>query len=207
MEDSGKVTLRRDANLTPVSDKKGHEITICAPNWFDDRKMYKIENAPARTASLEFDGDDLNFLARVLYAEASGSMQLADKNERDKEKSAILNVNHFRLNRRGYPTRIYIATTFRKVCKAPGQFESVFREGTPKFSQSEKSVAQSLSKRECSDLSEAIDAISAFLASGPNSEYQYDNFRGFNPGGHGTHIGRSRFWLSDTGKELLTKTP
>ncbi len=206
MTDNGAVSLSRDAGLTPVSDKKGHEIAICNPEWFDERKQYKIANAPARTASLSFSGADLNYLARVLYAEASGSMQLTDKAERDKEKSAIMNVNHFRLNRKGYPNNHYIAETFREVCDAPGQFESVFK-GTAKFSQADKATVQAMGKRECGDLIEAIDAINAFLAAGPEAAYQYDNFRGYNPTGSGTHIGRSRFWLSAEGERLLKKTP
>ena len=206
MADNGVVSLSRDADLTPVSDKKGHEIAICNPEWFDERKQYKIANAPARTASLSFSGADLNYLVRVLYAEASGSMQLTDKAERDKEKSAIMNVNHFRLNRKGYPNNRYVAETFREVCDAPGQFESVFK-GTAKFSQADKASAQAMGKRECGDLIEAIDAVSAFLAAGPDDNYQYDNFRGYNPTGAGTHIGRSRFWLSTVGADLLKKTP
>lgn len=206
MADNGVVTLSRDAELTPVSDKKGHDTLICDPEWFDERKQYKIANAPARTAALSFSGADLNYLVRVLYAEASGSMQLTDKAERDKEKSAIMNVNHFRLNRKGYPNNRYVAETFREVCDAPGQFESVFK-GTAKFSQAEKASAQRLGKRECGDLIEAIDAVNAFLAAGPDANYQYDNFRGYNPTGAGTHIGRSRFWLSAVGADLLKKTP
>ena len=96
--DGNAGAVSKDAALTPVDDKKGHAVFICAPEWFDERKTYKIANAPARTASLEFPGSDLNFMARVLYAEASGSAQLTDKAERDKEKSAIMNVNYFRLN-------------------------------------------------------------------------------------------------------------
>ena len=148
MADNGVVTLSRDAELTPVSDKKGHDILICDPEWFDERKQYKIANAPARTAALSFSG----------------------------------------------------------VCDAPGQFESVFK-GTAKFSQADKASAQRLGKRECGDLIEAIDAVNAFLAAGPDANYQYDNFRGYNPTGSGTHIGRSRFWLSAVGADLLKKTP
>ena len=33
MADNSVVSLSRDANLTPVSDKKGHEIAICNPEW------------------------------------------------------------------------------------------------------------------------------------------------------------------------------
>lgn len=204
MTDANPI-FRRDAPLTPISDTRGHEIHLCDPDWFDVRKKYKIANAPARTADLEFSGSDLNFMAKVLYAEASGSAQLPDRAERDKEKAAIMNVNHFRLNRKGYPTNRYIAKTFTEVCQAPGQFETVFAN-TTKF-ENAMNAPQALKKLECADLSEAIEAVKAFLNNGPTSDYQYDNFRGFNPKGHGTHIGRSRFWLSETGQELMLKNP
>ncbi len=206
MATNNAPALRRETPLTPVADKQGHEILICDPAWFDEKKKYKIANAPVRTAALEFPGCDLNYLARVLYAEASGSAQLTDKAGRDKEKAAIMNVNHFRLNRKGYPSSSYVAMTFRAVCLAPGQFESVFA-GTPKFLKSETSAAMNLKKGECADLSEAIEAIKAFMATGPTAEYQFDNFRGYNPTGQGTHVGRSRFWLSTTGQRLFKQTP
>jgi hypothetical protein len=206
MDNNGAPALRRETPLTPVADKQGHEILICDPEWFDEKKTYRIANAPERTAPLEFTGSDLNFVARVLYAEASGSGQLTDKGERNKEKSAIMNVNHFRLNRKGYPNNSYVAKTFREVCEAPGQFESVFA-ATPKFSKSESASAMHLKKGECADLCEAIDAIKAFMAAGPTEEYLFDNFRGYNPSGQGTHVGRSRFWLSAAGQLLLKKTP
>ncbi len=179
--------LVKEAKLTPLTDTKGQVIVICDPSWFDESKRYKIANAPMRTASMEFEGEDLNSLARVLYAEASGSLQLTDENERAKEKSAIINVNHFRLNRRGYPNNAYIAKNFREVCDAPGQFESVFA-GTQKFSASKQSHAAKLRERECQDLSEAIKAVADFFSNGPRSDYQFDNFRGYNPNGQGTHI-------------------
>jgi hypothetical protein len=126
MKKNSSSYLVKDAELTPISNTKGHEIYICDPPWFDELKKYKITNAPERTSSLEFDGMDLNYMARVLYAEASGSLQLSDKSERAKEKAAIINVNHFRINRKGYPNNKYVAKNFREVCDAPGQFESVF---------------------------------------------------------------------------------
>ncbi|WP_374586750.1 hypothetical protein [Pseudoduganella sp.] len=198
-------TLTRDAALTPTSDKQGHEILICAPDWFDEAKTYKISNAPARTASLEFTGKDLNFMAKVLYAEASGRMQLPDKADRDKEKAAIMNVNHFRLNRKGYPSNAYIAKTFREVCVAPNQFETVFRD-TAKY-KNVNAAPQQLNKFECADLDEALEAIRVFMATGPTAAYQFDNFRGYKPGGQGTHIGRSRFWLSPAGQDMMKKAP
>lgn len=96
--------------------------------------------------------------------------------------------------------------TFREVCLAPGQFESVFA-ATPKYLKSEASIAMNLKKGECADLCEAIDAIKTFMATGPTAAYQFDNFRGYDPHGQGTHVGRSRFWISATGQRLFDKTP
>lgn len=198
--------MTKDGKLTPTSDKAGCLIKICDPGWFDPKATFKIANAPERTAQLVFTGEDLNFAARVLYAEASGSAQLKDKAERDKEKAAILNVKHFRLNRPGYPNNKYIAKTFRDVCEAPNQFESVYAKSS-KFTNSDSSSYPCLGKAECADLTEAIEAIRQFLQTGPSADYTYDNFRGYNPNGQGTHIGRSRFFLSDTGKKLKDNTP
>ena len=116
-----------------------------------------------------------------------------------KEKEAILNVKHFRLNRVGYPNRNK-AQTFSAVCNAPNQFESVY-EPSRKFSGSDKESFALLKKSECRDLAESIEAISLFLASGPNDEYIFDNFRG-GKGKRGTTIGLSRFFLSDGGKKM-----
>lgn len=118
MPNKGQTILKKEGNLTPLSDKNGIVISICELSWFDKREMLKISNAPGRTALLEFSGDDLNFVARVLYAESAGSAQVKDSAERAKEKEAILNVKHFRLNRAGYPNRVK-AQTFTEVCKPP----------------------------------------------------------------------------------------
>lgn len=164
--------------------------------------MLKISNAPGRTALLEFSGDDLNFVARVLYAESAGSAQVKDSAERAKEKEAILNVKHFRLNRAGYPNRVK-AQTFTEVCKAPNQFESVY-ESSPKFSGSETSTYTQLKNDECADLAEAIQAVKHFMETGPKVEYTYDNFRG-GKGARGITVGLTRFWLSDERKRLNEK--
>jgi hypothetical protein len=197
-----KVILLKDGELTPTSDKKGIEIYICDPGWFDVKKKYMISNAPNRTAALELSGADLNFVARVLYAESSGSAQEKDKAERAKEKAAILNVKHFRLNRAGYPNRVK-AKTFTEVCKAPNQFESVYASSA-KFSGSEINTYFQLKKAECGDLAEAIEAVREFISSGPKSEYLYDNFRG-GKGARGKTIGLTRFWLSKEGGEFYAK--
>lgn len=196
----GASAVRKDDKITPKSDQQGVVVAICDPGWFDKKKTYQIKNSPQRTADLVFTGEDLNFLARILYAEASGSQQLVDKDERDKEKEAILNVKHFRLARTDYPNWRVKHKTFTEVCSAPGRFESFGPPPTSKFSGSTKSQVETFSKNECADFTEAINAIKAFLEAGPNSLYKYDNFRGGS--GKGTKIGRSRFWLSATGKRL-----
>jgi len=196
------MTVSKTGPLTAKGDKSAIVVTVCHVEWFDLSKTYKISNAPARTADMEFIGADLNFLARVLYAESSGSAGVRDRAERMKEKSAILNVKHFRLNRVGYPNR-HAAESFTAVCQAKGQFESVYN-GTPKFTGSAPESFEALSKAECSDLEEAVDAIREFLNAGPNKDYLFDNFRG-GSGSRGQTIGKSRFWLSPEGKELYEK--
>lgn len=202
MTKNNKTILRKEDELTPLTDKNGIVILICDPGWFDKKEKLKIGNAPSRTASLELSGDDLNFVARVLYAESSGSAQVKDKAERAKEKEAILNVKHFRLNRAGYPNRVK-AQTFTEVCKAPNQFESVYASST-KFAGSETGTYPQLKKAECTDLAEAILAVKQFMSMGPNEEYIYDNFRG-GKGSRGTTLGLTRFWLSDEGGRLNGK--
>ena len=196
------TTLTKDHEITPISDQKGVEVFICDPGWFEEKKKYKISNAPDRTTSIEHSGAELNFLARILYAEAAGSSQLPDKTERDKEKEAILNVKHFRLGRTDYPNWKIKSKTFIDVCSAAGQFESYGPPPKPKFRDSTKRQVEMFSKKECSDFKESIDAIKNFLTSGPNSLFAYDNFRG-GKGRQGATIGKSRFWLSATGKRLL----
>lgn len=194
--------MAKNVKLTEKSDQSGVTISICDPKWFDKRESFKIGNAPSRTAGIDLSGDDLNFVARVLYAESSGSAQLPDKEQRHKEKQAILNVKYFRLNRAGYPNRVK-AMTFRAVCEAPGQFESVYGS-SPKFAGSAYEQADNLKKSECSDLAEAIESVRFFIQNGPSSDLIFDNFRG-GKGSRGLTIGLSRFWLSDEGKKLYEK--
>ncbi len=196
------IILTKDGKITPKPDKIGIDVHICAPVWFDKRETFKISSAPTRTEALEFSGEDLNFVSRVLYAESAGSAQLSDKAGRLKEKEAILNVKHFRLNRASYPNRTK-AQTFTEVCKAPNQFESVYGS-SKKFSGSNTDTFALLTKRECADLAEAIQAVKQFLSAGPNEEYCFDNFRG-GKGTRGATIGLSRFWLSVEGRKMYEK--
>lgn len=199
MAEAGNQKLIKDGEMTPKPDKEGVKVSICDPGWFDVKNLFKIAKAPDRTAQLEFSGSDLNFVARVLYAESAGSAQIKDKTTRLKEKEAILNVKHFRLNRAGYPNRKK-AQSFTEVCKAPNQFESVY-ESSIKFAGSDTDTHVLLKRAECSDLAEAIEAISKFMSEGPNAEYLFDNFRG-GKGKRGITIGLSRFWLSTAGAKF-----
>lgn len=197
-----KTVLSKTGELTPKSDKKGIEIFVCDPGWFDKKDNLKIANATSRTADLEFSGSDLNFVARVLYAESAGSAQLKDLAERAQEKEAILNVKYFRLNRIGYPNRVK-AKTFTDVCKAPNQFESVYAS-SPKFAGSDVNSYLRLIDKECADLAEAIAAVRTFMKKGPNKDFVFDNFRG-GKGNRGKTIGLTRFFLSDEGRKMHEK--
>lgn len=188
--------------------KKGIVVNICHVTWFNKTDQFTIANAPERTANLSFTGDDLNFLSRVVYAESSGSGMLPDKDKRDKEKEAIINVIHFRLNRRGYPRNDYIARTFSAVCRAANQFVSVTPTPSPKVVSSAEPVYTSLNKGDCSDLQEAIDAVKKFMGTGPNQDYAFDNFVAGHSSKKGrVNIGGTHFWLSHTGKEMYDETP
>lgn len=88
---------------------------------------------------------------------------------------------------------------------APNQFESVFGK-TEKYKNATKNPQQ-LHKFECADLDEALEAIRVFMATGPTAEYQFDGFLGYKPKGAGTHIGRSRFFLSKGGKKMMLEEP
>ena len=179
-----------------------HVVQICNPEWFDAGTLYSVANAPPRAAALKFTGKDLNYAARVLYAEASGSCALPDAAERAKEKSAIINVLYFRINRKGYVSLKH--KTFTEVCTAKQQFESVSGR-KPKFVNSTQSGVKKFTSSDCSDLEESLNAFKNFLNSGPDKQYCYDNFRAYkkgHPSLPGNRIGNSRFWLSDVGETM-----
>jgi len=191
-------------HLTAHSDPTGHVVQFCNPDWFDPDEQYSVANAPPRAATLKFTGKDLNFAARVLYAEASGSGALPDVAERNNEKMAIINVFYFRINRKGYRSQKH--ATFIGVCSEKNQFQSVFAN-EPKFSNSTKQKAREFSNSECTDLCEALSAIKAFLQTGPSENYCYDNFRAYDrhhPKLPGHRIGNTRFWLSTGGNKMYT---
>ena len=131
------------AALTPKADRAGAVVRICRPDWFDPTQTWTVNRSLSEAAALTFTGEDLNFLARALYAEAAGRGAVTDEAIRSREKTAILHVCYFRLLRRGYPSNAYIARSFTDVLKAPGQFESVFAANR-KLDHSRAAVAEAL---------------------------------------------------------------
>lgn len=178
---AGSLGMNPDMDkwMTPEPLGVGHAAAKkqqCNPSWFDKTQSYAISNPTSSAKGLRFTGEDLNFLARVLYAEATGSGACPAADERKKEKAAILHVFYFRIGRKGYPSNSYVANTFTDVAKAPGQFESVFKASN-KFKNSAESICQSLWPTECADFEEALVAVKEFLASGPDFKaYPFDKF-------------------------------
>lgn len=207
------IVLTQSATVTPNSDQTGSTVKICNPDWFDKRASYSAPN-PSRPASdLTFSGDDLNFLARVIYAEASGSASVKDESVRLKEKLAIIHVMYNRLNVVGFDPNNWVQgkfTTFRGVASAVKvlpdqrrsgvQFESVIGTdgtGTSKFKSTESRAYELLSKTNCTDFDECFYAIRRFLSTGPQSDLDFDNFRAAGRAKCPPHqqvIGGNRFW-------------
>lgn len=201
------------AKLTPTSDQQGVAHFVCSVELLDEAKRYGVVNAPADRSKLEFDGSDLNYLARVLYAEASGSGMVPDKQVRLKEKAAIIHVLYNRLNHAGYDPNNWrkgTFTTFKGVASAVKkttdgrlsgvQFESVVGtdgSGTPKFKSVQGRNYEVLNKPNCLDFIECVEAVKAFISGGYDQTLDYDNFRaagsGKVPEGQ-TVIGGNRFW-------------
>jgi hypothetical protein len=200
------VTLSKSTALTPKSDQTGCAIKICCPTWFDKRESFKIHNAPKYAADLAFSGDDLNFAARVLYAEATGSKVGIDADDLASEKQAILHVMYFRINRKGYPSNKYVAKSFKMVGEAPQvQFESVAR-ATQKFTSTELPSVDNLKAAECGDLQACLDAVRSFAGNGPNfKKYPFDEFRDTKSRPTWTPIAKNAFHLTALGKALLAE--
>jgi hypothetical protein len=198
------ATISKDAPITETADQSGCRVAVCCPTWFDRRKEFKVANPAKHAANLNFSGADLNFAARVLYAEATGSQVGVASSDLASEKQAILHVMYFRLNRKGYPSNAYVATSFQMVGEAPKvQFESVAKD-KPKFSSTSPVNVSKLRVAECADLQACIDAVQMFLSSGPDYvKYPFDEFRDVNtrPKWHG--IANTAFHLTSLGRAFL----
>lgn len=208
-----KASLSKSAALTKEADQSGSIVNICSPDWFDKREQYSVPHPSSTAADLTFCGDDLNFLARVVYAEASGSASVKDEQVRLKEKLAIIHVLYNRLNVVGFDPNNWVKGKFKtfkgvagavKILPSGGmsgvQFESVVGtngSGTPKFKSTGDQDYEHLNKANCQDFEECFKAIRQFLSSGPQSALNFDNFRaagtGMLPAGQQV-IGGNRFW-------------
>jgi len=207
------AVISKSAPITPKSERQGCAIDFCCPSWFVAADQFKVPNPSVAAKDLMFGGDDLNYLARVLHAEASGSGAIKDDAERFREKEAIINVLYNRLNVPGYDPNNWTRgrfQTFRDVATAVKrlsggglsgvQFESVIGSdgsGTSKFKSTDGPVVDHLGKADCKDFEECFNAIRRFLVVGPNEHMNFDNFRAAGkktaPKGQ-TVIGGNRFW-------------
>jgi hypothetical protein len=207
------VGNRKTGKMTPPSDTAGVGTQVCAITTFDEAARYKVANAAPNKSTLQFDGTDLNYLARVLFAEASGSESPVDAKTREREKLAIINVMYNRIGVVGFDPNDWVHgkySTFKGVASAVKttadghlsgvQFASVIGadgSGTPKFKAVQGRGYESLKAKDCSDFNDCFEAIRTFLAQGPDAALDYDNFRaagkGKPPAGQ-VVIGGNRFW-------------
>lgn len=199
------MATKASGPVTTTSDTNGITVKICSPDWFIKSKFYEVKSPTDEAKDVKFSGDDLNFLARMIYAEATGSGACKDAAERSKEKAAILHVCYFRIGRKGYPSNSYIARSFTEVAKAPGQFESVFKANR-KLSSSAESVCESLKAVECTDLEECLKAVRTFIETGPDYKaFPFDKFLASTGRAGWTKYGGNEFNLFSAMKDQMAK--
>jgi RHS repeat-associated protein len=168
------------------SANSDEERTPCNPEFFDSEPIVQSptdKNHPG--TDNYFTGTDLNYAARVVYAEAAGSSRGGSAAERDAMASVLFN----RVGRAGFTGGVQ--WTFGGVANAFNQFESV----TGGFAHTRKFAASArwwdLSPWECDELRESVNAIRRLMSNGPQYDFTFN--RG-GTSGPGTVIGGSRFW-------------
>ncbi len=171
----------------------------CDPSFFNDNQSFAI-SGDANNRS--FTGADLNYAARVVFAESSSiTSGLGDQINR--ERDAIASVLYNRIGRTGFPDRT-ARSTFQGVANAPNAFQTVTGGAAyeAKFNSSAPGQYQNLQEANvnsrgqvygggCNDLRGSVDAIRRLINYG--SQYGYTSNRG-GTRGQGTVIGGSRFW-------------
>jgi len=166
--DGGDANLYAYVRNSPLAlaDPMG---LLCCPSWRE-------------SAIRQFSADDINYGARVVYAEAS-----CDDDDRFGVSSVLLN----RIGAKGI--RGGIKYTLVDVANAPGQFEAVFGN-SPKFVNSSPVKAGELNNAECNSLNKAITILSVSIFVG-RPMYDFDEFRaaGATPRPGWTRLGGNDF--------------
>lgn len=183
------------APSTAAAHQAAHQAARRQVDWFDERPSFRLPRMTQAAQKLSFTGKELRFLARVVYAEASGQARTPDAAERLREKLAIIHVCHFRLGRKGHPSSTDVADSFDKALQVPGQFESVFKDHK-KLGQSTAQACVSLIPAECKDLKARVAAVRPFPKEGPDWETcPFDKFLAANGRKRWTAIGGNEFSL------------
>jgi RHS repeat-associated protein len=146
------------------------------------------EEEETPTCDPGFTGNaDIDYAARVVYAESSGNPQ---------EDVDIADVIVNRLNSKLFGS----PTTLTAVVSAPGQFNAVGPPQSKQFFNSGPGQYQNLDPQDCAALTLAIVSMSQVASGGATATYNM--FR--KAGGHsGTTVGGSVFWTQGS----TTRTP
>ena len=177
------------------SQPQQQQRPTCDPGFFDQNQNFTISGDPNNRS---FTGSDLNFAARVVFAESS-SLTSGRGDEINRERSAIASVLYNRIGAVGFPDR-RARTTFEGVAEAPGAFASI---GGAKLNSSAPGHYQNLQEAvvnsrgqvyggDCNDLRSSVDSIRRLVNFG--AQYGYTQFRSAATRGQGTVIGGNRFW-------------
>lgn len=186
----------------PASEK-------CNPGFFDENGSYSVSGwgRDARAS-----GADLNYAARVVFAEAasmfkesrdgSGNISYSYRPDWENEFDAVASVLYNRIGKTGFSGGVQ--STFRGVADAPNQFASVdgakFNSSAPGQYQNLSQIQfkdnppqdVNLSPGECDNLRAGVNAIRKLIRNGSRYNYTY-NLGGTNPTQGWTVIGGSRF--------------
>jgi RHS repeat-associated protein len=162
---------------------KGEEDFPCHPYWLPGDLVIEGLNGQ------RFTGSEINFAARAVFAEASGSLQVG-ASESTKEMYAIASVIYNRLDNPGFGA----LPTLSEVLRAEDQFQAVTgtHTQTRKFRSSDSFHSARLSPENCDDLNRALHAMLSVVINGPTNSYTF--FKKAGPGSQGRRIGGSVFW-------------
>jgi len=178
-------------SIGAIPSGRGGEKTECDPNFIKaDTQLFTDKNGKT------FSAADINYAARVVYAEGTGRNQGGT----DDELYAIASALYNRLQNPSYRDADgAMHMSFYSVANQGGQFQAV--TGRERFrkkfegSDTEGGHYKNLSEGDCLDLYYAMSAVLRVLKDGAG--YDFTEFRGGRHG-PGTRIGGSRFGYSGT---------